>query len=95
MHPYNTHVCVIILATGFNFLSRTLVDCFSIIEFAESDDSIGKMSLLWREKCGELCRECNDQSTEMDFICYLCGKVCLLLFVKIICTVQPWFRGCL
>ena len=87
--------CVIILATGFNFLSRTLVDYFSIIEFVDNDDSIGEMSRLWRKECGEPCPECNDQSTKKDFNCYLCGKVCLLLFVKLICTVEPWFRGCL
>ena len=59
-----------------------MLSFISIIEFAKSDDSIGEMSLLWRKKYGEPCPECNDQSIEKDFNCYLCGKVCLLLFVK-------------
>ena len=60
-----------LLAEGFFYCCLHLF----IIEFANHDDSIGKMSLLWREKSGEPCHDCNDQSTKRELICSICGKV--------------------
>ena len=59
--------------SGYIFLSYCCLN-FSIIEFADNDDSIGEMSLLWRKKCAEPCSKCNE-STDTNLTCDFCDKV--------------------